>query len=99
MASSSESEPPTLLMKYRAGSRMDSPTAMNAAKWITASHLRLRISAHQRIGIRQVDLEQPLGGHIVPVPLGKVVDHRNVVTFAQQLPHRVRADVPGAARD
>ena len=32
IAVSSESDPATLFAKYRSGSRIDSPTAMNAAK-------------------------------------------------------------------
>ena len=37
MASSSDTVPPTLLEKYNSGSRMDSPTALCAAKCTTAS--------------------------------------------------------------
>src|SRR2546423_4893910 len=37
MAVNSDSEPQTLFAKYNSGLPMDSPTAMYAAKWMTAS--------------------------------------------------------------
>ena len=48
IAEHNESEPPRLFVKYFAGSRMDSPTAMNAAKWITASQRFSRSSPASR---------------------------------------------------
>jgi hypothetical protein len=35
----------------------------------------------------------------VPVPLGKIVNHRDVVPLLEQQAHGVRADVSGAARN
>jgi hypothetical protein len=45
MARTSDSDPPRLFSKYFPGSFIDSPTAMNAAKWITASGRCCRISS------------------------------------------------------
>ncbi len=62
MAVSSESDPPTLFAKYRSGSRIDSPTAMNAAKWITASAVsRASVRASAAVSARFSSRSRPSG--------------------------------------
>ena len=51
------------------GSRMDSPTAMKAAKWMTASHCFVSHKAGERGGVGEVQLMQTLRGHVVAMAL------------------------------
>jgi len=39
------------------------------------------------------------GGHVVPIALGEIVNHRDVVPLLEQQAHGVGADVSGAARN
>ncbi len=53
----------------------------------------------QGAGIGEIQHIEAAGGHVVPVPLGEIVDHRDIVPLLEQQAHGVRADVSGAARN
>jgi hypothetical protein len=53
----------------------------------------------QRFGIGKIQHVEPAGGHVVPIPLREIVNHRDVVPLLEQQAHGVCADVSGAARN
>ena len=99
MAVNSESEPSTLFSKYFSGTFIDSPTEMKAAKWTTAVAGLLAQRSFDRRRVPERDLAQTARLHVMPVAIGKIIDHDDVVALLQQQQNGMAADISGPAAD
>ena len=70
---------------------------MKAAKWMTASHCFCLHQADERGGVGEIELVQPVGGHVVTIAFGEVVHHGDVVALLEQQADGVGADIAGSA--
>ena len=62
-----------------------------------------RLAAHlahqlrERLGVADIQFVEYLAGHVVPITLEEIVDHRDLVPLLQEEAHGMRADIAGPA--
>ena len=64
---------------------------------MTASHCFCLHQAGERGGIGEIQFVQPVGGHVVAIAFGEVVDDGDVVALLEQQADGMGADVAGSA--
>ena len=97
MASSRESDPAHVVGEIARGLAHGFADGDEGGEVDDGVALFLLQEAGERAGVGEIQFVQPLGGHVVAVAFGEVVDDGDVVALLEQQADGVGADVAGSA--